>query len=183
MFGWDDAFLLSMQAAGAILGASQAKTQLAQIRLGKELENAAFESNMEALRAQNSEESLQAIQRVQENVSSQIVQNAARGVASGAGSALASINKTEQNYSKDEQVRRLNLLMSENQLRANNVLSGLHTLQSETAVGQSLTNQIFQRLPISKLASKFGPSIGKGLEGIGTAIGKKTGFGLNVIGS
>lgn len=183
MFGWDDAFLLSMQAAGALFDISQAKAKTDLIKQGRQLEQAAFETNMEALRAQNSEESLEALHRVRENVASQIVTNAARGTASGAGSAFTSIQKSTQNYGKDEQVRRLNLLTKENELRANNVLSGLHTLQSETEVGQSLTGQIFKRLPIAGLAKKFGPALGEKLEGIGTFVGKKGGFGLNTIGS
>lgn len=183
MFGWDDAFLLSMQAAGAIFDISQARQQQNLLKQGAALQAASFEANMEALRAQSADESLEALKRVRENVSSQIVNNAARGTASGAGSSLSSIQKSEQNFGKDESTRRMNLLMKENELRANNVLSGLHTLQSETQIGQSLTGQIFNRLPISGLAKKFGPSVGKSLDNVGTYIGKKSGFGLNTIGS
>jgi hypothetical protein len=43
------------------------------------------------------------------------------------------------------------LLSKEAQLRANNVLSGLHTAQSETQLGQSITSEIFNTLPVSSL--------------------------------
>ncbi len=183
MFGWDDAFILSMQAAGAIFNISQAKEQRELLKQGQALQNASFEANLAAIRAQSSEESAAALQRVRENVSTQIVTNAARGTASGAGSAFSAIQKSEQNFNADEQVRRLNLLSKENELRANNVLSGLHTLQSETQVGQSLTNQIFNRLPIAGIGKKVGSAIGKSVDSVGTFIGKKAGFGLNTIGS
>ena len=73
----------------------------------------------------------------------------------------------------------MNLLTKENQLRAGNVLSGLHTLQSETKLGQSLTNQLFNTLPISGLAQTFG--VTDALEGLGSTI--KAGFGLKTIGT
>jgi len=185
MFGWDDAFLLSMQAAGAIISAVQAKDQKGLIQMGRQLENAALDTNLEAIRTQNSESSLEAIKALRENVSNQIVINAARGVSTGAGSAQVALMDSESAFGQDEKTRRMNLLSKENELRAAGVLSGLHTLTSETKVGQSLTNQIFKNLPISTLADKFkvGSKVKSGLEGVGTYISKKGGFGLNTIGS
>jgi hypothetical protein len=109
--------------------------------------------------------------------------NAARGGSSGAGSGQAAIQKSENTFSQDEKSRRLNLLVSQNNLRAAGVLSGIHALQSETQLGQSLTDQIFKNLPISTLTKKFGSSKkGEGaVDSIGTSIGKKFGFGLNTI--
>ena len=155
-FGWDDAFLLSMAAAGAIIPLITGQKDYKLIRQGRELEQAAVDSNLEALRTQNSEASLEAMQSLRENVSSQIAINAARGVSSGAGSASAAISSSESAFAADEKTRRLNLLVKENELRAAGVLSGLHTLTGETQLGQSLTNQIFNNLPISALVKKFG---------------------------
>jgi len=184
-FGWDDAFLLSMQAAGAITSIYDANNKKKLIQMGRDLETAATETNLEAIRTQSAQESLEELKALRQNIGTQIVLNAAKGVSSGAGSALTNIEASKSNYLKDEKTRRLNLLMKENQLRAANVLSGLHTLTSETQLGQSLTNQIFNNLPVSSLVDKFkiGSKLEKGVEGIGTAIGKKFGFGLNPIGS
>ena len=174
-FGWDDAFLLSMTAAGALGQVYDAGKKKDLIKQGRQLEQAALETNLEALRAQSSQSSLEAIQSLRENVSNQIVMNAARGVASGAGSAQGALQKAESNFGKDEKTRRLNLLMKENELRSADVISGLHTLTSETQLGQSLTNQIFNNLPISALSKKFGelftPAKSK----------KKAGYGLEEV--
>lgn len=171
MFGWDDAFLLAMGAAGAIVNGIESSKQRDLIRQGRELEQSAIDTNLEAIRAQNSQASLEAIKELRSNVSSQIAINAARGTASGGGSAAASITKAEHNYSSDENTRRINLMMKENELRAAGVLSGLHTLTSETKLGQSLTNQIFQTIPVSTLASHFKSSPKK----------EKAGYGLESV--
>lgn len=154
-FGWDDAFLISMQAAGVVFSAIDTSKNLNLIRQGRELEQEAVNTNLEALRAQSSESSLEAIKQLRENVSNQIAQNSARGTASGAGSAQSALQASEGNFGQDENTRRLNLLVKENELRAAGVLSGLHTLTSETKLGQSLTNQIFNNLPISSLSKLF----------------------------
>lgn len=184
-FGWDDAFLLSMAAAGAIVPLVQAGQNKDLIRMGRQLEQSAIDSNLEALRTQNSESSLEAIKSLRENVSNQIVMNAARGVSSGAGSGQGAIQSSESAFGQDEKTRRLNLLVKENELRAAGVLSGIHTLTSETQAGQSLTNQIFNNLPISALVKKFGPKSGSPLKSsipsISEAFGKKAGFGFNPV--
>ena len=184
-FGWDDAFLLSMSAAGAIIPLITGQKDYKLIRQGRELEQAAVDSNLEALRTQNSEASLEAMQSLRENVSSQIAINAARGVSSGAGSASAAISSSESAFAADEKTRRLNLLVKENELRAAGVLSGLHTLTGETQLGQSLTNQIFNNLPISALAKKFGgkssPALKSSIPSIGGSFGKKAGFGFDQV--
>jgi len=181
-FGYDDAFLIAMRAAGAIYSIKQAKQQKKMIQMGRDLEQASFEQNMAAVRAQYSQASLDEMRALRENVSQQIVMNAAKGVASGAGSAATNIQKSESIAAQDEKTRRLNLLIKENELRAANVLSGLHTLQSETKLGQSLTNQIFNNLPISSAGNFFkNETSDNAIDAIGTNLGRKFGFGLNPI--
>ncbi len=184
-FGWDDAFLLSMAAAGAITTIYQGNQNKDLIKMGRQLEQSAIDSNLEALRTQNSESSLEAIKSLRENVSNQIVTNAARGTASGFGSARAALSASEGELAQDEKTRRLNLLVKENELRAAGVMSGLHTLTSETQAGQSLTGQIFNNLPISSLVKKFGEKSDKGLKSsipsISQTFNKKAGFGLTQV--
>ena len=177
-----DGFLLAMQAAGAIYNVNEAKGQKKMIQMGRQLEQAQFESNLEAARLEASESSLAELQQLRQNIGNQIAINAARGTSSANGSAAVSMQNSERTYAKDEKARRMNLLTKENQLRAGNVLSGLHTLQSETKLGQSLTNQIFNTLPISGLANYFS---GKTESIFGTGKGQSTvkpGFGLDSIG-
>jgi len=180
-FGWDDAFILSMSAAGAIISITQTNKNKGLIELGRKLEQSAVDTNLEALRAQNADASLDAIKSLRENVSNQIAINAARGTASGAGSATAALADSESSFAQDEKTRRLNLLVKENELRAAGVLSGLHTLTSETNLGQSLTNQIFNNLPISSLANKFKAgkeNLKSEIPSIRGIFDKKAGFGL-----
>jgi len=181
MFGWDDAFLLAMIAAGTIKPMVDQSKNKGLIQIGKDLEKEAFNTNMEVLRTQNSEASLNEIQSLRTNVADQIALNAARGTSSGAGSAQTSIQKSEQIYASDEQSRRMNLLAKENELRASNVLSGLHTLASETQMGQSLTNQIFNNLPVSTMVDKWAPKgLKEALPSI-TKFKKSGGFGFETI--
>ncbi len=175
-----DGFLLAMQAAGAIFNINQARGEQKLIKIGRDLEQAQFENNLAAVRTESSEASLAELQQLRQNIGNQIAMNAARGVRSGAGSAQSSIQASERTYAKDEKARRMNLLTRENELRANNVLSGLHTLTSETKLGQSLTNQIFKNLPISSLAETFGVS--DALSNLGNTIKQKAGFGLTPVG-
>ena len=172
-----DGFLLAMQAAGAIYNINEARGKKKLIQMGRDLEQAQFETNLEAARTEASEGSLAELQQLRQNIGNQIAMNAARGVSSGAGSAQSSIQASERTYAKDEKARRMNLLTKENDLRAGNVLSGLHTLQSETKLGQSLTGQIFNNLPTSTLGKNFGASF----QSVSGAV--KAGFGLKTIGS
>ena len=185
-FGWDDAFLLAMMAGGAAISFIGSQSNIELIRQGRQLEQAALASNLEAIRAENAESSLEAIKELRQNVGSQVAINAARGVSSGAGSAAAANSESEANFANDEKLRRLNLLVKENELRAADVLSGLHTLTGETQIGQSLTNQIFNRLPISGLVKKFTNTEGKKvlkseIPSISGAFGKRAGFGLTPV--
>jgi hypothetical protein len=176
-----DPFTLAMQAAGAIYSIRETKSQQKLIKMGRQAEQAAFESNMAAANAQYAESSLQAMQALRENVANQIAINAARGVQSGQGSAAASIRKSEQTFASDEKARRMNLLAAEAHLRAGDVLSGLHTLQSETQLGQSLTAKLFNQLPVSTLGDVFG--VNKAVKKFGKNISKSVSasFGLDSV--
>jgi len=164
-------FLLAMQAAGSIIDWRQTKSNQKLIQMGRTLENAAFESNLEALKLESSQASLSEMQDLRQNLGSQIAMQAARGTATGAGSAASLQNKSISTANQDERTRRLNLLSKEANLRANNVLSGLHTLRSETELGQNLTKRLVNNLPISSAFKEFSNS----------SLGKKWGFGLEPV--
>lgn len=143
------AFLLAMQAAGLVTSFFGAKSQQKTIALGRKLENAQFATNMEAIKLQSAEGSLAEIKDVRQNISSQIAVNAARG--NRGGSSVAGINETARNFESDERTRRMNLLAKESELRAGHILSGLHTAQSETQLGQSLLKDVFNTIPVTSL--------------------------------
>jgi len=143
------AFLLSMQAAGLVTSFFGAKSQQKTIELGRKLENAQFSTNMEAIKLESAQGSLAEMKDVRQNISSQIAVNAARG--NRGASSVAGINETAHNFADDERTRRMNLLAKESELRAGHILSGLHTAQSETQLGQSLLKDIFNTIPITSL--------------------------------
>jgi len=161
-------FLVAMQAAGTIIDWSQTKSKQKLINIGRQLEAASFESNLEAVKLESSQASLSEMKDLRQNLGSQIAMQAARGTATGAGSALTLQQKSISTASQDERTRRLNLLSRESGLRAGNVLSGLHTLQSETQLGQQLTKRVIGNIPVSAAYKEFSQS----------SLGKKWGFGL-----
>lgn len=139
------AFLLSMQAAGLVTSFFGKKSQMNQIKLGRKLEQEQFTTNMAAIKLQSAEGSLDEMKLVRQNIGSQIAVNAARGNRNTFGG----INETTRNFENDERKRRMNLMAKESELRAGNILSGLHTSQSESQLGQSLMKDILNTLPIS----------------------------------
>ncbi len=141
------AFLLAWQAAGLVTSLFAAKSQYKTIETGRRLEQEQFSTNMEALKLQSAEASLDEMKQVRQNIGSQIVTNAARG--NRGGSSYWGIEQSSTSLAKDERTRRMNLLAKESELRSSHILSGLHTNQSETQLGQSLMKDIFNTIPIS----------------------------------
>lgn len=148
-------FLLAMQAAGVGLQLFGFNQQQQMDRLGRDLEHEGIEANIELARTSAAQESLEAIKSLRQNLGTQIAVNAARGTATNVGSAFFISQKSIGQFNQDERVRRLNLLSKEAGLRANDVLSGLHQLKSETQMGQQITSKLFDMLPTSS-AFNFG---------------------------
>ncbi len=143
------AFLLSMQAAGMVSSIFGAKSQGKMIKLGRQLEKEQFETNLQAIKLQSAEASLDEMKQLRQNIGTQIAVQAAKGNRGGV--SYSGINKSSANFDSDERTRRMNLLAKESELRANNVLSGLHSLQSETQLGQSLTSTFLNSIQTTSL--------------------------------
>ena len=148
-------FLMAMQAAGVAINIFGMNDQQKMTQMGRDLEHAGIEANIELARAQAADESLEAMKNLRQNLGSQIAMNAARGTASNVGSAFFISQHSIGDFNRDERTRRLNLLSREASLRASDVLSGLHVLKSETEMGQALTSKLFDMLPASS-AFNFG---------------------------
>lgn len=143
------AFMLAMQAAGFITSIFDAHSKEKMIKLGRKLEQEQFTTNLQAIRLQSAEASLNEMKELRKSIGSQIAIQAARG--NRGGSSYAGISESSYNFDSDERLRRMNLLAKESELRAGNVLSGLHTLQSESELGQSLTKGLFNTLQTNSL--------------------------------
>ena len=161
-------FLMSMQAAGMIVDYTQTKNSQKLIQQGRDLEKAAIETNLEAVKLESGEASLEAMKQLRINLGTQMVTQAARGTRTGAGTALNLAQTSQSNFNADERKRRMNLISKEANLRATNVLSGLHTLQSETQLGQAMTSRMWNTISTGAVTKAFGQS----------KLGKQWGFGL-----
>jgi hypothetical protein len=145
------AFLLAMQAAGLVTSIFSSQGKQKFIKLGQQLEQEQFSTNIQALRLESAESSLDEIKQLRQNISSQIAINAARG--NRGGSSYWTQNESVKNFENDERKRRMNLLAKESNLRAAHVLSGFQTLQSESQLGQALTSEVLKTIPVSSLLS------------------------------
>lgn len=141
------------------------------IQQGRQLEQAAIETNLEAIRLESGQASLDEMKQLRQNLGTQIAQQAARGNAPGMGTALTLQQESIGTFNADERTRRMNLLAKESQLRASNILSGLHTLQSETQLGQAFTSRLLNQIPLSSGIDEFRRS----------SLGKKWGFGFEEV--
>ena len=156
-------FLASMQAAGLVMDYSSTKSNQKIIRKGRQLENAQYQTNLEMLRMESSQASLNEMRELRQNIGTQIAVAGAKGQSGWAG-----VNQATFAFGQDERTRRMNLLTKEAQLRASKVLSGLHSLESETQLGRQFASRALNTLPASSLLSAFGK----------TELGKQWGFGL-----
>lgn len=143
--------LLGMQAAGMIVDYTQTRRQQGLIQAGREIEQAQYEANLESLRAQTEQESLFAMKQLRQNIGTQIAVQAARGTSTAAGTAATLRQTSMAAFSEDERVRRMNQLAKEADLRAGNVLSGLHALSSQTQLGQAMQQRFINLIPLSKM--------------------------------
>ena len=141
-----DPFTLSMQAAGTLFSLFSTGSQQKMIDLGRQVSQGQLEANLSAIRVASAESSLDEMKQLRQNIGSQIAIQAARGTASGSGSAASLQQRSKATFVQDERVRRMNLLSKESQLRAGNAMSALNTLTSETQMGQSVTKKIFNTL-------------------------------------
>lgn len=147
------AMYLGAMAAGVVSSIYSAGQQHKINEQTAELNQAALESNLEMLSLQSAQQSLRGMQELRQTIGSQIAMQAARGTAM-AGSALVLGAQSVSRFYDDERVRRLNLLTRQTQMRATGVAQGFKTLESETRIGQSLSQQLFNNLPTSSDAWK-----------------------------
>lgn len=166
-----DGFLLAFQAAGLIIDYKTTKDNKRLIQQGRMLEQAEFESNLEAIRLESAEASLAEMKDLRQNIGTQIAMNAARGTSSGAGSAFTNIQESISTAGTDERVRKMNLLAKEASLRGQNVVSSLKSLQSETQLGQAMTKRFVEAIGSTSNIDAFRRS----------SLGKKWGFGLETV--
>lgn len=150
------AFLLSMQGAGLVTSLFGAQSQDSFIKLGRKLEQEQFTTNLQAIRVQSAQASLDEMKQLRSNIGSQIVAQAAKG--NRGASSYKGIEKASQEFDKDERIRGLNLMAAESKLRAGHLDSVFKSLNAQSQLGQNLTKQVINSLQTSSL---FGPQGGQ----------------------
>lgn len=135
-------FLISLQAAGSIMSWNDSKKRIDLMKQGNAVDNAATDRNIEAIGLQATEDSFNEMRQLQQNLSTQLAAQSARGTGGG-GSASALASDSVRSVAKDEAKRRMNLLAKQTDLRAGKALSGLELLSSETKLGQAHNKSLF----------------------------------------
>lgn len=160
--------LLAMQAAGMVTDYLGTKKQSRTANYGAQLEQQGIEANIYQTRLEAEDASLRALQNLRQTVGTQIAVMSARGTNPGAGSALAFMNESINNFKSDERVRRLNQMGRENQLRAGKVNSMLTSQSENSKLWQSFAGRSINRIPSSFAAIKTGLKEGFGFSSIGS---------------
>jgi hypothetical protein len=150
--------MLAMQASGMITDYFGSKNQADMMNLGLKLKNAELDTNLEENRLQTENESLQGMKELRQTLGSQIAVMAARGTSTAGGSALSLLNESQANFNSDEQIRRLNSLGRENQLRAGTAISRLQNSSNVSKLWQGFASRTLNRFPSSVSGWKQGMS-------------------------
>lgn len=148
--------LLAMQAAGMVTDWLAARDQIKMGRLGAQMQQAGINASLAKTRLESEDSALEAMRSLRQTIGSQIAISAARGTKTGAGSAFSITSDSISKFNSDSRARRMNLLAKEANLRAAGVLNGLHQLESETQIGQSMTKRFTDNFPASSLAGGQG---------------------------
>ncbi len=142
------ALLLAMQAAGMVTDFFGVKNQADLMNMGMKVQQAGIEANVEQVRLETQDASLNAMTKLRQNIGSQIAVQAARGTSMvGGSSAALSMNESVGNFNSDEKVRRLNALGQENQLRAGAAISRLQNSSDTSKLWQGFATRTINKFP------------------------------------
>lgn len=170
------AALLAMQAAGMITDYFATQNQVKLNKLGGQLDQAGINMNIALARANSADATTQAMQNLRQTIGSQIAVQAARGNASFGGTTLSLLNESVGNFNTDERIRRMNLLARESELKAQGLMSGLHTKSIESSLRSGFIKRTLENIPTnpevySPFGSSFGSDAGKRLNSLTGRIG------------
>lgn len=143
------AFLLALQASGMVMDYFGNRNQIEMARMGEKITQAGIASDIAMTRLESEDASLQAMKTLRSNLGTQAALNAARGVRSGIGSALAVTTESVSNFNADERLRKLNLSAKEANLKAKSVMSRLHQDSSEAKIWSDFRRSVVDKVPTS----------------------------------
>lgn len=147
------ALLLAMQAAGMVIDYFGTQQQQDFADYGAKIQQAGIEANIQQTRLDTEDASLSALQNLRKNMGTQLAIFAARGTASGAGSAFSLITENIGNFNSDERMRRMNLLGRENTLKAGGAISKLNQQAENSKLWQGFAQRTINRIPVGSAGS------------------------------
>jgi hypothetical protein len=152
-------FLLALQASGMVMDWFGKSEQIRLGRMGEQVEQAGINANIATSRLQTEEDTLASMKKLRQNLGTQAVMMAARGVGGPMGAVLS--NESVGNFNADSRIRRLNQMGNEASLRAQKLMSNLHEKTFENNTWNEFRNNTINRIPTSPEAwNKIGGSFG-----------------------
>jgi hypothetical protein len=150
--------MLAMQAAGMITDYFGNKNQADMMNLGMKLKSAELDANLEENNLETANDSLEGMKNLRQTLGSQIAVMAARGTSTAGGSSVGILNQSQANFNSDEQIRKLNSMGRENQLRAGTAISRLQNSSDISKLWQGFASRTLNRFPSSVSGWKQGMS-------------------------
>lgn len=141
--------LLGMQAAGMITDWLGSSNQANLNNTAAKLQQQGIEANIYQTRLESENQSIAAMQKLRQNIGTQLAVNAARGTASGAGSSAILFNEDIGNFDADERIRKLNQSGKELALRTGQQISQLQNDADNSKIWSGFASRTINRFPSS----------------------------------
>ena len=152
-------FLLALQASGMVMDWYGKSEQIRLGKMGEQIEQANINSNIATSRLQTEEDTLSSMKKLRQNLGSQAVMMAARGVRGPMSTVLS--NESVGNFNADSRIRRINQMGNEAALRAQKLISNLHEKTFENNTWNEFRQGVINKIPTSPEAwNKIGGSFG-----------------------
>ncbi len=154
-------YYLAAQAAGMLVDAYGNSQSAAASQKGTDKQIAAIEENIALNRLQTEDASLQALRALRQNLGTQAAMMAARGIRSGQGTSALLSNESVAAFSSDERMRRINSMVNEKNLRAQESITEMNQKAYENKQWTDFGKSVFDKIPTNPSAWKaFGDSWG-----------------------
>jgi hypothetical protein len=150
-----DFFSIGLWAGGLALDLFQTEQSYSVLEAQREAERAGIEQTISQIRLQTEQSSLDEMIQLRKTIGQNIALNAAKGRATGIGSAFFVSKQFEKQFAKDERTRDINRLIAETNTKARGVMSELNRTEKQIGITDKLTRDIFQTIPISSAPRLF----------------------------
>lgn len=147
-------FQAAMIGVGAISKIFSGDERKKQAEQGAAIEKAGIASNMEAIRLQSAEQSLERLKQLRKTLATQNAMSAARGTATNIGSAFFISQHSEGEFNREERFRRISEKSQLASLKAKSLMSDLGLEQTKSQISSDVTSTLFNMLPVSSVLNE-----------------------------